>query len=319
MSFVDDRLLGKLVDKYGLEKEAMTSAKSKLWGKVTREYNQITGNAHTKAKLNKKWQNIKHQRKLKRKKLWDQTLKAEAAAGVEGDAEDTLEDFEKSAFLDVGENMWNANEHTLRDLFLYLVQKHHLDEVTNPRLKNELWKNVVKDFHSEVENVVYIKHEKFTKKWQNWKQYNKIKGKPHPFEMGIELDFDIIREKVRKLKERAASDASFAAMLARESDERPVAIGLGTPTGSGKGLGLAASSEMDLVSGGASLKQLEREVFMEALRCEQERSRIVIENGRLESDKLKRETEMLHIQLQLAQADLALKRQECEEKGLVLQ
>ena len=64
-----------------------------------------------------------------------------------------------------------------------------------------------------------------------------------------------------------------------------------------------------------SNKQLEREVFIEALRCEQERLKSLVENGQLEKDKLRRETELMDVQLQLAQAELALKKQECQEKA----
>lgn len=66
MSFVDESLLSKLVGKFGVDKEDKGPTKMRLWAKVTKEYNSITGNSHTKARLNKKWQNIKHQRKLKR-------------------------------------------------------------------------------------------------------------------------------------------------------------------------------------------------------------------------------------------------------------
>ena len=59
------------MDKLGVDKEEKGPNKNRLWAKVAKEYNGITGNAHTKARLNKKWQNIKHQRKLKRQKLFE--------------------------------------------------------------------------------------------------------------------------------------------------------------------------------------------------------------------------------------------------------
>jgi hypothetical protein len=37
-------------------------------------------------------------------------------------------------------------------------------------------------------------------------QYNKSKGKAHPFEICGVLDWDVIKEKLTKLKERAATD-----------------------------------------------------------------------------------------------------------------
>ena len=58
-------------------------------------------------------------------------------------------------------------------------------------------------------------------------QYNKSKGKGHPFETCGMLDWDVIKEKVTKLKERAATDLTFAAALARESGEDAAKIKFG--------------------------------------------------------------------------------------------
>ena len=49
-------------------------------------------------------------------------------------------------------------------------------------------------------------------------------------------------------------------------------------------------------------------------RYEQEKFRIMIENGQLEKDKLQRESNWMEVQVQLAQTELALKKQECQEK-----
>ena len=60
---VDEGLLSKLVNKYGVENASKGPNRAKLWAKVTKDYNSITGNMHTKARLDKKWQNVKHGRK----------------------------------------------------------------------------------------------------------------------------------------------------------------------------------------------------------------------------------------------------------------
>ena len=54
-------------------------------------------------------------------------------------------------------------------------------------------------------------------------------------------------------------------------------------------------------------------------RYEQEKFRIMIENGQLEKDKLQRESNWMEVQVQLAQTELALKKQECQEKGIIIQ
>ena len=143
MSFVDESLLSKLVDKFGVDKEEKGPSKTRLWAKVTKEYNSITGNNHTKARLNKKWQNIKHQRKLKRQKLYE-AMEAQSDSNQVSsnpdmknleDAMDPLIVPQKLSFSysDVGENMWNIMDYAFRDLFLFLIKKYDVDEVTNPR------------------------------------------------------------------------------------------------------------------------------------------------------------------------------------------
>ena len=43
MTFVDESLLAKLVDKYGVDKEQVQATKQRLWVKIKNEYNAITG------------------------------------------------------------------------------------------------------------------------------------------------------------------------------------------------------------------------------------------------------------------------------------
>ena len=140
------------------------------------------------------------------------------------------------------------------------------------------------------------------------------------FNYYFSLDLDVIKEKIRKLKERARVDSNFAAFLRRESDEvKTEGVGQFTTKN------IVTSSEgpdkvvVTSTSNSLSNKQLEREVYIEALRCEQEKFRIMVENGQLEKDKLKREANWMEIQLQLAQTELALKKQECQEKGIIIQ
>ena len=330
MSYVDESLLARIIDKLGVDSQVNNATKTRLWAKVTKEYNSITGNSHTKARLSKKWQNIKAIRKQKRQKLLASTADLDPTGLIESD--ETTKVIETSdigsapkvyLYQDIGENMWNVMDYALRDLFLHLVRKYNVDETTNPRIKNELWRTISKEFHEYVGDIVQIRHEKFTKKWQNWKQYNKSKNKPHPLvDESVTSDIDMINEKLRKLKERAALDVNFAAFLSRESDDIKNDGTITVSTSKIVHLDAVKDSPMintSTVSSGVSNKQLEREVYLEALRCEQERYRTLVENGRLESDKLRREADFMDVQLQLAQAELALKKQECAEKGIILQ
>jgi len=42
---------------------------------------------------------------------------------------------EIKGFADGPENIWSAGQNALRDLLLYLIQKHELDEVANPKIR----------------------------------------------------------------------------------------------------------------------------------------------------------------------------------------
>ena len=65
MSKVDENLLGKLVIKHGLDREQNPKDRNRLWFKLTKEYNDITGGSHPKSKLSKKWQNVAFRDKSK--------------------------------------------------------------------------------------------------------------------------------------------------------------------------------------------------------------------------------------------------------------
>ena len=64
---------------------------------------------------------------------------------------------------------------------------------------------------------------------------------------------------------------------------------------------------------------LERDILIESLRCEQERFRQIVENGRLEKEKLLKETEIVQVQLDLAKTEHALKQHLCQSKGINLE
>ena len=42
---------------------------------------------------------------------------------------------ESKGFAEGPENIWSAGQNALRDLLLYLIQKHNLEEVSNPKTR----------------------------------------------------------------------------------------------------------------------------------------------------------------------------------------
>ena len=111
---------------------------------------QITGNCHTKARLCKKWQNLTYQKKVRAEKKSDDVEKmsvlAETSAAppaslfdtgvaIGSSSDDNLNAPEVKGFVDGPENIWSAGQNALRDLLLFLIQKHELDEVANPKTR----------------------------------------------------------------------------------------------------------------------------------------------------------------------------------------
>jgi hypothetical protein len=54
---------------------------------------------------------------------------------VPTDANDDLSATEIKGFAEGPENIWSAGQNALRDLLLFLIQKHELDDVANPKIR----------------------------------------------------------------------------------------------------------------------------------------------------------------------------------------
>ena len=347
MPSVDEKLLAKLVSKYGVDKEPQQNARSRLWGRVCKEYNTITDNNVSRQKIVKKWQNVAYQKKVRAEKLLeslnnaDTTEKVDPAEGLlHGNDKNPLAyshvDSLSTAFSQ-RENLWTVCDHVLRDLFLYLVKKYNFEEITHPRQKSEMWTQLCREFHEKINNCVHIRQERFTKKWQNWKAYNKSKNLPHPFETHKEfLDLDIIKSKLYKLQDMVASDKVFAQRLLREGDPNETwksdAYDLQTDNLTECDNSEDRSNSMDVVQRKCLApdsstdfsfhygdRKMEREVMLRKLRYEIDRRRLLLENSELESNKLKLETELVKLQIEQTKADIALKNQELKERGISIE
>ena len=352
MPSVDEKLLAKLVSKYGVDKEPQQTARSRLWGRVVKEYNTITDNNVSRQKIVKKWQNVAYQKKIRAEKLLE-TLKT---TEVEHDAIDPLNSIiskenesnlvKDSSALDGAisstclpqrENLWTVCDHVLRNLFLYLVKKYSLEEISHPRQKSELWTKLCQEFHKKINHCVHLRQERFTKKWQNWKAYNKSKNLPHPFQTHKEfLDFDVIKSKLYDLQDMVASDKVFAQRLAREGDNSNDSLRSDTydlnidndadcDSAEDDKPGNIEMAKKNIFSRGAMVeasgssssdKKLEREIMLRKLKYEIDRRALLLENSELESNKLKLETELIRLQMQQTTADIRLKQHALSERGI---
>ena len=355
MPSVDEKLLAKLVSKFGVDKEPQQTARSRLWGRIVKEYNTITDNNVSRQKIVKKWQNVSYQKKIRAEKLLEslnnatslsETSKGDADASIQGnDVSKSSTDlqFESvSSSYPPRENLWTVCDHALRDLFLYLVKKYNFEDITHPRQKSEMWNQLCCEFHEKIGHSVTIRQERFTKKWQNWKAYNKSKSLPHPFETHKEvLDFDIIKSKLYKLQEMVASDKVFAQRLSREGDpggglksdsydlqidsvancdtledeNRSQRIESLQRNCSGTDNAFLEFPSRPVGFGGRD-KKLEREVMLRKLKFEIDRRKLLLENSELESNKLKLETDLVKLQIEQTKADIALKHHELRQRGI---
>ena len=346
MPSVDEKLLSKLVSKYGVDKEPQQTTRSRLWSRVVKDYNAITDNNVSRQKIVKKWQNVAYQKKIRAEKILESLnttnigstdtvtglLQGSDTTSLTNSQLDTI-----SSTFPQRENLWTVCDHVLRDLFLYLVKKYNFEDITHPRQKSEMWTQLCREFHEKVGHCVTIRQERFTKKWQNWKAYNKSKNLPHPFDTHKDvLDFDVIKSKLYKLHDMVASDKVFAQRLSREgdlsgslksdsydsydnltkcdnsADNRSKLIKTSQPKH------LAADDSIELFNNSGD-KKLEREVMLRKLRYEIDRRRLLLENSELESTKLKCETELVKLQIEQAKADIAIKHHELRQRGITIE
>ena len=79
------------------------------------------------------------------------------------------------------ETIWNQNSHALRDLLVFLVQKFCIEDVMDSKVKAQLWSSLHEEFLMYTNNYILVSKQQLSRKWHNWKQYNKNRKKPHPF------------------------------------------------------------------------------------------------------------------------------------------
>ena len=118
---IDENLLGRLVSKYGLDREANQKARTRLRFKLTKEYNALTGSSHPKAKVAKKWQNVAF--RIKSKGLTDPP---DASGVTIKPVSRQMPSVAKLPTTSI-ESIWTVMDFALRDLLLYLVDKHNIE------------------------------------------------------------------------------------------------------------------------------------------------------------------------------------------------
>jgi len=244
------------------------------------------------------------------------------------------------------DNVWSTGKNALRDLLVYLVRKHHIDEVYDSKVKATNWDKLMDEFMDITQRMVGVQKTQVIRKWHNWKQYNKQHGKPHPFVVAGDVTVDDILDRVNNLITKAKETPPLARYLSKGGNE-PVSTTAGSSGGQqrsasqGHELSAAAANkggrppanlerlkrlrERDfkvrrtgLSAMGLNLKKLEHEIALESLNYEKEKWRAKCNNNKLLQQKLQREHEIAQLKLEKAKTELAIKRHECASLGIPL-
>ena len=107
---------------------------------------------------------------------------------------------------DASTTIWTKCNNALSDLLAFLVKKYNVDEVMDSKMKSLHWDKLIEEFHRFTGQQMLVSKQQITRKWHNWKQYNKSKKKPHPFALVGNLTEESVRAKCQLLLAKLAND-----------------------------------------------------------------------------------------------------------------
>jgi hypothetical protein len=225
----------------------------------------------------------------------------------------------------LGETLWTKCNNALRDLLVFLVDRHGIEEVMDSKVKAQRWEKLISEFNVYTRGQVVVSRPQIVRKWHNWKQYNKSKKKAHPFSVVGKLDENMVKEKCQRLVEKLESESLTDSLLLpiAGDDKGPSTSTEATVTFRPPLSRLTKMRRRDFLvrrTGASasvlSVKRLEHEIVMESLHLEQERWKIRADNQLLVKDKLKKKVELADLRIEKARLDLELLKNECQSKGI---
>ena len=107
---------------------------------------------------------------------------------------------------DTSTTIWTKCNNALSDLLAFLVKKYNVDEVMDSKMKSLHWDKLIEEFHKFTGQQMLVSKQQITRKWHNWKQYNKSKKKPHPFALVGNLTEEKVKAKCQLLLAKLAKD-----------------------------------------------------------------------------------------------------------------
>ena len=245
------------------------------------------------------------------------------------------------------DNIWTKCDSALRDLLVFLVKKHRVDEVYDSKVKAQNWEKLITEFNEKTNGMVGMPKAQIIRKWHNWKQYNKQRSKQHPFIIVGNITEEEVVGKCQALTHQAKFDPTLASFLAKGGNEPQSIVDdakkvENTTINRGENGEETLAQEISadeirlpgnerlkrlrdrdflvrrtgISAASLSIKKLEHEIALESLTYEQERWKIRAENNQLLQEKIQRQSELADVKLERAKTELALKRHECLSLGL---
>lgn len=216
----------------------------------------------------------------------------------------------------------------LRDLLICLAHKYNV-ESSRMKLpfKSQVWSELAREYHLVSGGILNASKKQLLTKWNNLKFNAKQKRDPPPISMADHLDLDDIVAKLKlakvnlsvynqanelrhEVEKEMDRDFAFQAVVkGRQLDKHLDPLKPPSPSSVKKRrlkdksvtCKVAASPLPDT---GSSLRSLERQIYTETLRYEQEKLRLLQETAKLEHEKLHKDIELTDVQLQKAKIEL---------------
>ena len=204
------------------------------------------------------------------------------------------------------ETLWTQNDYTLRDLLVLLVQRHCIEDIMDSKMKSKLWDLLHRDFTMYTKNMILITKQQLSRKWHNWKTYNKARKKPHPFAIVGRLDENSIREKCNQLLERSKSQNVIGV-------NRRISIQKGLTENNP-----IHNSNIVIERSGSNAfntKKLEHEINLQTLNYEKTKWSLEVEKQSLRRNIIHKKLHLKDIKLEEARIELSLLKQKLKENS----
>ena len=226
----------------------------------------------------------------------------------------------------------------LRDLLICLAKKYKVEESKRgPTSKLRMWTDLSREYHRLSGGILNANAKQLQNKWTNIKFNAKNKGKPNPYDVEMEQDAEGIAKKLlpfkriledehveKEIEAHLQQDYLFASAMhghkmsmvkgdrgaspppvtaAKKRSDYEMDGGPAEPSYTLDFEAVAGTGHGDVTTHNKTLRNIEKHIYMETLKFEQERLRLYKANAELERQKLIKDVEASELNLQLMRAE----------------